>query len=469
MMERMIPSSILHFPYSFAMKRLLIFVLAVLSFASMTFSASAQSPITVTRAEFINSFPAAMRFTLEASSSAEIQSVALTVRFTGLAASSRFAPKFDAGKTVKTEFNWDLQSTIGGYVPPGVRGEFWWHLEDAAGNRLDSPRQSFRLDDVAHTWKKLENDQVAVFWYIGSDDFGKRLFDRAKSALEFLQRDLDVNVTRQLQILVYGNRNDFFNSSAPGQAEWTGGRTYSDYGVILIHVDTSNLDWGLGATSHELTHAIIHEKIASALGELSMPHWMDEGLAVYNETNDHSPDPQFEGPLRRAIANNTLMTLRAISGNFPADSSQANLAYGESYSAVSFMFKKFGKEKVAKLLQEFKQGARYDDSFKKVFGVTMDEFDNLWRKEIGAPERPLSAEPTRTPGAVPTFGFSTAETATPGPKTTPTQVAVISTPASRTEPTPAPAQPSRGAPGLCGGLLPIGGLVIAAWWWKKRK
>lgn len=442
------------------MKKLALLAFVALVLLGSTRSASAQAAISVTRADFKNTFPVAMTFTLEASSTADIQSAALIVRLLGMASSSRYTPKFTPGKSVSTEFVWNLQSSSGGgYVPPGVSGEYWWHLEDAAGNQFDSPHKSFRLDDPLHTWKNQSNDQVAVYWYAGGDDFGKRLYDRAKTALDFLQKDLEVNVTRQIQVLIYGNRNDFFKSSEPGQAEWTGGRTYSDYGVILINIEPSNLDWGLGATSHELTHAIIHAKIASALGDLSMPHWMDEGLAVYNETTDHSPDIQFEGPLRRAVQANSLMTLRVISGNFPADSSQANLAYGESYSAVAFMFKKFGKDKVAALLQEFKQGARYDDSFRKILGSTMDEFENMWRKDIGAQERTLSTVPTQTPGAFPTFSFSTADTPVPGTRTAPTQVAVAATSVPQPNPTSAPSQPG-GLPNICGGLLPLGGLMV---------
>lgn len=460
------------------MMRWIFSALTIVLLLTLGAPAFAQGAIKVSTSNLTNDFPNGMTFALEASSTAEINNVALIVRLNGIASSSRFIPRFQPGPSVSTKFTWDFQGrAAGGYVPPGVSGEYWWHLEDASGNKIDSPHQTFRLDDITQKWLKLENNRVAVFWYNGGSNFGQSLFDRANSAMDFLTKDLNVQITRQLQILIYGNRNDFVRSSEPGQPEWTGGRTYSDYGVILIHIETSNLPWGLEATSHELTHAVVHEKLGSGLADLTMPHWMDEGLAVYNQTTEHGPDSQFEFPLRRAIQTNALLTLRAISSNFPADSDMANLAYGESYSAVAFMFKKYDKSKVSELLNGFKQGTSTDGAFKQVLGVTMDEFENLWRKDIGAPLRDLAAAATATPQTFPTFSFSTAETPVPGgarPTATPvrpTEVAVAATqPAPPTEvPAGGNAPSGTQAPGLCGGVFGIAGIGLLGMFLRRRR
>ncbi|HEY6041871.1 MAG TPA: hypothetical protein VIX58_07040, partial [Anaerolineae bacterium] len=76
------------------MKKLALLAFVALVLLGSTRSASAQAAITVTRADFKNTFPVAMTFTLEASSTADIQSAALIVRLLGLASSSRYTPKF---------------------------------------------------------------------------------------------------------------------------------------------------------------------------------------------------------------------------------------------------------------------------------------------------------------------------------------------------------------------------------------
>ena len=369
-----------------------------------------QGSLSVSVNKFTNNFPKSLLFDIEAKSDVKITQIALIAQVDGVATSSRQIPEFTADTQVKTTYTWDLAR---GYMPPGVSGEYWWTVQDSAGNQLQTPKQRFQVDDPAYKWQKASNNQLAVYWYLGGESFGKALFDRGIEAMKFLQQDTGVAVEKQIQIYIYGNRNDFFKALEPGANEWTGGRAFPDYNIIMINVEPSNLEWGKAATTHELTHQIIHQKISGPLGDLSMPKWMDEGLAMYYETYPGKLDSQFSGPLSRAISNDSLATLRVLSGAFPSDSSAANLAYAESYSVIDFMFRKFGKDKMAQLLQTVKQGGAYDDTLKKVFNMDMDTLENEWRKDIGAKQRAISTRSSATPTPFPTFSLSTDATPTP--------------------------------------------------------
>ncbi len=402
-------------------------------------SASADSAIKVTSTQFKNNFRTNMQFQLAAESSAKITQVALLVQIDGVAASARQVPDFTPGTQIQATYSWNLTQN---YVPPGITGQFWWMLQDEAGNQLTTPKQAFRLDDPAHQWQKLSNDQVALFWYNGGKDFGQALFDRAKQAIAYLQNDTGVTVDRQVQILIYGSHDDLLKALAVGSQEWTGGENFPDYGVVLIGVDPSNLDWGLGATTHELTHQIIHQKVRGPLGDLALPHWMDEGLAVYYE-NPGQLDPQFQAPLKRAIQSNTLIPLRSLNSNFPADPNQATLSYGESWGVVDFIIRHYGKPKLAALLQEFKTGGYYDDIFVKVLGVDTDGLENQWRADVGAQPRAVPTHSNATPTPFPTFGLSTGQEQ----GTAPTQIAqaATATPQTGAGAAPAATQPSTGS------------------------
>ena len=368
------------------------------------------SGIAISRNRFTNDFPQQLLFELDAQSTSKITQVALFVAFDGQSSSSRQVPDFTPDTQVEATYAWSLGR---GYVPPGVTGQYWWTIQDSSGGMLETSKQAFRVDDTAHPWKKISNDQLALYWYAGDNSFGQALFDRGVRAMKFLQQDTGVTVDHQIQIFIYGNRADFFNALEPGASEWTGGRAFPEYAIVLIDVAPSNLDWGLGATTHELTHQVIHQKIKSPLGDLSMPHWMDEGLAVYYETYPGALDPQFAVPLRRAIQNDSLQPLRSLSGAFPADSSAANLSYAESYSVVDFILRHYGRDKLAQLLQGFKTGGFYDDIFMKVLGVDTDGLENAWRADIGAKVRIVATRAATTPTPFPTFSLST--DATPAP------------------------------------------------------
>ncbi len=379
-------------------------------FHSVTGPVQAGNGISVSRSKFTNSFPQELLFEVDAQSNSKITQIALFVAFDGQSSSSRQIPDFTPDNKVQASYSWDLSR---GYVPPGVTGQYWWTIQDNSGAMLETSKQVFRVDDIAHQWKKISNDQLALYWYSGDNSFGSALFNRGVQAMKFLQQDTGVTVDHQIQIFIYGNRSDFFNALEPGASEWTGGRAFPEYAIVLIDVTPSNLDWGLGATTHELTHQVIHQKIQSPLGDLSMPHWMDEGLAVYYETYPGALDPQFAVPLKRAIQNDSLQQLRSLSGSFPADSTAANLSYAESYSVVDFIIRHYGREKLAQLLQGFKAGGFYDDIFNQVLGVDTDGLENQWRADVGARPRVVSTRTATTPTPFPTFSLSTDVTPTP--------------------------------------------------------
>jgi len=235
--------------------------------------------------------------------------------------------------------------------------------------------------------------------------------DHGLHSLEFLERDTDITSERQIQIYVYGDRDDFFNALEPGAKEWTGGRAFPSYDIILIDIAPDSLEWGKRAVAHEITHLIIHQRIRSPLGELSLPPLIDEGLAVYYESPG-SPDPQFVNPLKRAIQNDTLIPLRSLTKAFAADTNIANLSYAQCYSVVDFIFRHYGRDKMAQLLQAFKQGGLTDDIFKQVLGVDIDGLEVAWRQDIGAKPRALPTRALTTPTPFPTFSLSTEATPT---------------------------------------------------------
>jgi hypothetical protein len=348
-------------------------------------------------------------------------------------------------------------------MPPGTSGQFWWVIQDSAGNQLQTPKQPFRVDDPSHTWQKLSNENLALYWYTGGSSFGQALFDRGVQAINFLQQQFGVNLDQQVQIFIYASHSDLLKSLSVGAQEWTGGQDFPEYSIVMIGITPSELDWGLSATAHELTHQVVHRAIqngCSSLGSLSLPPLMDEGLAVYNE-NPGTPDPQFSLPLRRAIQNDTLIPLRTLTSAFPADPNLANLSYGESWSFVDFLIRHYGQAKLGEFLKAVKQGGAIDDLFHQVYGLDLDGLEGEWRKDIGAQPRVIPTRSNLLPTPFPTFGLSTDATPTAGaakPTATTQSVAVNATPVP---PKPvAPSAPTNPITNFCGGLFGMVALGI---------
>ncbi|TEU12983.1 MAG: hypothetical protein E3J21_19790, partial [Anaerolineales bacterium] len=314
-------------------------------------------------------------------------------------ATSRAYPEFEPGQTVEAEHEWDL---VLNYTPPGSEIEYWWKIEDAAGNELETEPVSFTYEDERYDWQELGSDRIILYWYRGDDDFGQALLDRGLEALDQLSHDTGVTVEKAVKIFIYGSHSDLLGALDQGAREWTGGRAFADQGIVVIGVSPSNLEWGKRATVHELTHVVMHQVTDTPLGGL--PTWLDEGLAMYAEGD---LEPVYVAELNEAIESNTLISVRSISSSFSADSDLASLSYAESQSLVEFILDQYGEEKMSQLIDIFTEGAYYDDALQEALGVDTDGLEDAWRAWLGAPPRPtaagvtpqISQPPAPTPGA----------------------------------------------------------------------
>jgi hypothetical protein len=137
--------------------------------------------------------------------------------------------------------------------------------------------------------------------------------------------------------------------------------------------------------THEMSHLVIHQ--ATDNPYRSLPRWLDEGIAVYNE-NQEELDDDFRELFEQAVKRDELMSLRTLASPFPADPYQANLAYGESGAVVKFIVDTYGPEAMGELLRIFGEGALDDEALKQALGVDTDGLNNAWRISLGLPPLP---------------------------------------------------------------------------------
>ncbi len=351
------------------------FAVAVVS----PWAVTAQDNIQVTDQGWEANFRDFLTFTLEAESAAEITDVELLYRIAGQIATSRNETEFTPGTAISARFTIDQTEPIN-YMPPGTELEYWWKIEDAAANSVKTEKERLVLLDNRYDWQTLQNDRLTLYWYKGEDEFGQSLFDRANVALDTLETDIGIGLDQPIKIFIYGSHNDLLGAISTSAQEWTGGQAFTEYGVVVIGVRPGQLDWGLNAMTHEMTHLVIHQATDNPFG--SMPRWLDEGIAVYNE-NQEALDDDFRSTFEHAVANDKLMTLRTLSSPFPSDPALANLAYGQSGAMVKFIVDTYGSHAMAELLTIFAEGALYDEALEQALGENTDSLDNKFRVNLG--------------------------------------------------------------------------------------
>jgi hypothetical protein len=263
--------------------------------------------------------------------------------------------------------------------------------------------------------------------------------------------EVGVALDKPVKILIYETQKDLLGALPPRGVEWAGGQAFPREGIILLNAapTADGREYGLRTVPHELSHLIIHAATDNPYGGL--PRWLDEGLAMYAEGSLPS---SFERALQAAIAEDNLLSLRALSGNFPTDPERSLLGYAESHSVVKYLLGQYGRDRMSKLLAVFRDGSTPDDALRAAYGFDTAGMEREWRASIGAkaPAVPGATTPVDTP--------------VPAASSSPTPADAAATP----QPAPTPTMVSTGAPSAgrsCfGSLLSIagalGGLLLLA-------
>jgi hypothetical protein len=335
--------------------------------------AAAQEPVTVASSVQMD-FPMALNFQATINSGSGIADIRLRYRTEQMGfarvTTEAFVP-FNPGSTINARYTLDLRRTGG--LPPGTVVHYWWVLKDRSGSFLETGPQQFTVSDNRYNWQKLSQGKVNIYWYRGDNSFAQSLMSKAQQSLEKLAEDTGASPENPINIYIYGSAEDLRGSLIYPQ-EWTGGVAFTQYNIIAIGISPGDLDWGLRAMTHELTHNVINQVTFNPYGEL--PVWLNEGLAMYGEGE---LTPQFAGPLREAVSNNTLISVRSLASPFSAFTEMSLLSYAQSYSLVDYLIQQYGPTRMQELLNTFQQGSTYDAALKKVYGLDMDGLDTEWR------------------------------------------------------------------------------------------
>ncbi len=322
-------------------------------------------------------FPAKLRFYLSAESDVNITDIRLhyTVDRESFAqVTSEVYIEFMPDTTLDVQWTWDMRKTGG--LPPGSNLEYWWTVADVNGDKIETTPLRVQFDDNRYSWQGLTEGKVTIYWYEGGESFVGEIMLAAQQALARLTEDTGAYLKKPVEIYVYANTRDLRGAMIFPQ-EWTGGVAFTTYGVITIGIATNNLSWGKGAITHELTHLVIHQMTFNPY--TGLPNWLEEGLAKYTEGELGA---EFTAYIERAIAENSLISVRSLSSPFSAYAEESYLSYAQSYSLVEFLITSYGQGKMLELLNTFSAGSSYDGALERIYGFDMDGLDTLWRDYI---------------------------------------------------------------------------------------
>lgn len=341
-------------------------------------SVSAASGITLS-SSVQTAYPNSMTFDVTAKSSSNITQLRLHYQvlhqnFANVV--SEGWAQFSPSTSVSTSWFWDMRKAG---LPPSTQVQYWWTAVDSGGNTGQTNATTVSFDDNRYKWQTITTDPVILEWYNGNSQFADSLMSAAQQGVQRIEGNVGAVPQGQVHIFIYGSQQDLLGSMLFPQP-WEGGVTFEGYDTIAIGVATDQLDFGDRAVPHELTHWMVHQVTFNDYGA-GLPVWLDEGLATYGESA--GVNSVYQSALKSAISSNQLISVRSLSSPFSSIAQVAYTSYGESYSLVTFLMQKYGKNNMVQLLNAFHQGATYDDALKQVYGFDQDGLDTVWRQSLG--------------------------------------------------------------------------------------
>jgi len=263
------------------------------------------------------------------------------------------------------------------YIPIGSRFTYTWTLVDKEGTRIVTPQREFIFLDGRYQWQEKTTGNFTVYWYGDNARNADLALQAAAAATTANETLLNVKLTYPIRLIVWrreseGEAAQQSRGGAFDRQVITGGARVAPDVVHLYDPIGGFVD----VVKHEVAHIVTKVAGDGPFGRL--PSWIDEGTAVYAQSDPGAYRPAIEA----AIHSDSLTRLRAMSSpsNQP---SRVDTFYGQSWMTVKFMVEKYGQPKFAELYKAFKAGGDMDAALKQVYGVDQDGLYNQWRESVG--------------------------------------------------------------------------------------
>ena len=351
-----------------------------------------QQGVTVRSSTAESAFPDGIHFQLEVEGTPDETRLFYEVQPDGIRTGAE-ADCASGGGVTTCRFT--LEASRRNVLIPGAEVLYSWQIT-IGDDVQETPTATVLYEDDRFEWRSLSDGNLTVHWYAGDEEEARAVLAAGREALDEIGALLQTQVDFPVKIWYYASAQEMQPAIITDAVEGVitlGEVVYSD--AAMVSADAAPLD----ITRHEIAHIVIRE---ATRGPYSIPDWLNEGTAVYAQTE---PLSDQRAALERAIETNDVFSVRTVSSASSGSvGSRVSLFYGQSWSLVDFLISTYGEEKFAELFRVFREGARTDDALQQVYGFTQDGLENEWRASLGLPPRDVptpGGETTATPTTAP--------------------------------------------------------------------
>jgi hypothetical protein len=209
----------------------------------------------------------------------------------------------------------------------------------------------------------------------------KNIAQNIKTDLEFsyqkISSFLDDTLTHRVSVYVVDSDEEFRSLVGEGFPDWGIGCAIPSQNLIILK---SPLHFDYHRPLSELvTHELAHIFLGNLAKGVALPRWLDEGFAMHQSQEWQMGQ---DIAVARALLTGSLLRLSQIESVNAFRESKAQLAYTESFLAVSYLATEYGEDAIRELIDYLATGTSIDLAFLKTIGSNYLTFQLEFDKYI---------------------------------------------------------------------------------------
>ncbi len=224
-------------------------------------------------------------------------------------------------------------------------------------------------------WVVLNRGTIRIFHEVQDSRAAEGLAILYEDNLGDFAAKLGLALPNRVTIFIAPNEARF-RYMTRGLPEWAGGAVYPEKRLVILQSPRLYIEKGrfLVNALHEGVHLL-----TELGGELHLPRWLSEGLAMYL-----SGETLYKRrtPLGRAVVLGKTYTLEEIDDMLRLGPQEARVAYLQSISAVEFLVENWGWPSIARLVHGYRNGENPDEMFRDFSGRDMFTVEAAWHREL---------------------------------------------------------------------------------------
>lgn len=230
-----------------------------------------------------------------------------------------------------------------------------------------------------YNWKYIRSEHFDLYFTDQNYKLAEYAIASAESAYVKISKDFKYTIKNRISFIIYGSHNEFQQTNAISGylSEGIGGVTELFKNRIVLPFE-GNYDQFRHVIHHELVHAVINDmfyggsiqNIISSNIQVDIPLWFNEGVAEFSALDWDSNTDLF---MRDAVINNYLSPIPQLSGYF---------AYRGGQSLWYYISQKYGREKIAEIMEKLQSTKSSEQAFKLALGLNYEELTERWQRDL---------------------------------------------------------------------------------------